>query len=839
MTTLPAWIANISDPVIQKDATALNAAGIQTIATDLSLMNDVAAELSANNSTLTAAQLSGLQAIANNVPSPAPAYLASSLLSYVVFSGANGDYLQAGATAAQVTQIADGWFQGATSLALQTSDATAGATTAAKALPLFGASGLPSVADIHQGALADSTLLAAAMDLANTNPQALQARFVDLGNGLVAVNLHYQWYQWVTVTDQLPVSAAGALIYSGSAENWSNLLEKAAAQLNVSGTGQTGFFGDNTGLNYGDLNGISAVQSFTALNGSSAFQIAAYASSDPQWNSYKLLFENALSAKDSLILSELGTSKDSSGNLLFTGSQSYAVLGYDAQTGDFILRNPRSDQGATQQFEASMADIAAVQGSFIIDNNQSGVTVATALAAPSSTAPLVVQDAAATVFAHLDALQAMVQAGTLSSIGLTDSGAVSATITQTQFTNDSGILANITGNISLSITNASAAAAASLIMQANVTQVSVSDTAAAIGANLDSLQSLVNLTQCNAITITDGNSVPVSLSQLTNDQAALNAIQGTYSLAVSGVGTTAVAATLALPHVATVSVSDTAADISGDLDSLQSLVASGKCTAITVSDGNPLSVTAAQLTSDSAALGAISGSYSLIETAPTSSATIVGYAKADGFTLSLSGDASQYTITPAGDGVHFTLSGGGVTDTVSDVQALKFADFTEIVATAPGSGSTVTTGNITELYSAVLAREPDVGGLTFYQNFLTAHPSTPLQQFAQWFLGSGEYTGNSAHDYAATSAGDAQFITDSYQSLLNRTPTASEVSFYQANVMAPAETGLAAGSQAFAQAQIQAHALMLVYFSNSAEFLGDVQITAQHPASASHWLVLI
>jgi len=154
--------------------------------------------------------------------------------------------------------------------------------------------------------------------------------------------------------------------------------------------------------------------------------------------------------------------------------------------------------------------------------------------------------------------------------------------------------------------------------------------------------------------------------------------------------------------------------------------------------------------------------------------------------------------------------------------ALQFSDQTVIVAATPGSANAVTTGNITELYAAVLAREPDVGGLAFYQNFLKSNPSTPLLTFADYFLNSTEYKSNPEHDYAAGTAGDTQFIIDSYQNLLGRTPSTDEVNFYLTNVMD----------------QPDSHALMLVYFSASAEFLKDVQITSQNTASAQHWLIL-
>jgi beta-glucanase (GH16 family) len=213
-----------------------------------------------------------------------------------------------------------------------------------------------------------------------------------------------------------------------------------------------------------------------------------------------------------------------------------------------------------------------------------------------------------------------------------------------------------------------------------------------------------------------------------------------------------------------------------------------------------------------------------------------------GTTVTLSGDANQYTITPAGDGINFTASNGTITDHLSNITALQFSDGTDIVAsqTPPAAGA-VSSAQVTELYGAVFGRTPDVAGLSFYQNYAAANPTTPFTQFAQWFLASPEYTGNAAHNYAQSAAGDAQFIIDSYNNLLHRDPASGDVAWYQANVINPMLVGLTPGTAAYAQAETQAHALMLDYFSqsNSAEFLNDVTITAQHPSDAQHWLVLI
>lgn len=282
---------------------------------------------------------------------------------------------------------------------------------------------------------------------------------------------------------------------------------------------------------------------------------------------------------------------------------------------------------------------------------------------------------------------------------------------------------------------------------------------------------------------------------------------------------------------------DTAADVAANLPVLSSLIARGTITQIALSDGGipNLSISAAELSSDMPTLGDISGSFTLTVAAGSASVALAGLA-GHATTVEFAGGVSQYVISTANGVV--SVTSGSVTDTLSNIAAIQFSDVTEIVAAHPGTASAVTTGNVTELYAAVLSREPDVAGLTFYQTFLQNNPATPLQTFAEFFLNSNEYKSNSAHNYAQSGAGDTQFIEDSYQNLLHRTPVASEVAFYENNVLAPAVANLTPGTTAYANAQLQAHALMLVYFSASPEFLTDVQVTAANPASTQHWLVL-
>lgn len=389
-----------------------------------------------------------------------------------------------------------------------------------------------------------------------------------------------------------------------------------------------------------------------------------------------------------------------------------------------------------------------------------------------------------------------------------------------------------------------ASQAAQEFTHGNVTnRAPILDSGANIVSHLDVLAAMAVTGDLGPLYLTDSTppTFSVTASQYVKDPGALTDIIGAYSLKITGVDAADAAIYAGLDHVVGITVSDSAADVSAVIDSLQTLVAVGRLSSIGLTDTGfgTVSVTAAQLANDTAALSALSGNYSVVITAPSSSQTIAGWA-GHGNTVIFSGDAALYTVTPKGDGVSFTISNGTFTDQVSGVNAVKFGDFTDIVAsqTPPVAGA-VSSAQVTELYGAVLGRTPDVAGLAFYQTYAAANPTTSFIQYAQWFLQSGEYTGNSAHNYAQTVAGDQQFIADSYSNLLHRTASVTEIAYYENNVIAPMLNGITPGTTAYANAQMAAHAQVLVYFSQSPEFLSDVTITAQNPSSAQHWLLLI
>lgn len=494
--------------------------------------------------------------------------------------------------------------------------------------------------------------------------------------------------------------------------------------------------------------------------------------------------------------------------------------------------------------------------------------------ASASSGPFLISDTAANIQADLDTLESLAKASKLFSIMPSDALPPTLTVTAAQYTADADALDDLTGNYKLSVTGVSAYGTTTLLANPHVASMAISDTAYDISSELVVLAPLAKAGTLTSITVTDGLVVNLLYKNLIADTPAIGLLQGNYSLAVYG-NTVAQAQTLtSLPHLKVIEIEDTAANvlsndsaisalsqsytvlvdvsdsganIAANLDALQAHLL--KLDDIVLNDtGIPtLSIAAAQLTSDAGALRAVIGSFNLsISAASGTNLAIQGYHSAFetiSDTVVFSGAASEYQIATLanGQGVTVTDTGTGRTsvDTLTGINAIQFSDATVIIASAPGaSGGTPTSGNITELYGAVFGRLPDTAGLAYYQNELAQNPGESLVTFATHFLASPEYTNNPAHSYAQSTAGETQFVTDMYNNLLHRAPEAGAVPYYL-NLISQLTQGATVGTSAYSTADQAAHATLLVDFSNSGEFLNDVQITAQHPASSQHWLVLV
>ena len=473
---------------------------------------------------------------------------------------------------------------------------------------------------------------------------------------------------------------------------------------------------------------------------------------------------------------------------------------------------------------------------------------AQALAAAQSGTPMsgdVIVDSAADIQADLDALQPLAASGKIAFVNFNDASAPTITVSYAQYQADAAVIGEFEGARTTNISNATVAETFAL-QSAQHISFQVTDSGQAVEQNIDQLSNMAN--EITGITITDGTIPSFSASQMVNDSAVIGGIT------VAGIGAQKAVNNLAsVQNIHRLAVTDSAANISTYITGLQALASSAKLATITLTDSGTatVAVSPVELQADGNAIETIHSPFVLTVDGGTAnvSLTAPGGVATE---LVLNGSENQYSLTGSGDGKDITVTdtatGRSSTDHLSGFTALQFnnggssSPSTVIVASNSAIGSTgVNSSDIAALYSAALARAPDVQGLNFYENAVTHSSDTGaalLVDLATYLSNSPEYTGNSAHNYTQTSTGETQFITDTYANLLHRTPSAAEVNFYLANNIDAALSGLTAGTAAYAAADQHAHAVILAEFSQSAEFRSDVSITAQNQASASHWLLL-
>jgi hypothetical protein len=242
----------------------------------------------------------------------------------------------------------------------------------------------------------------------------------------------------------------------------------------------------------------------------------------------------------------------------------------------------------------------------------------TALNKITSSYNLAITDTAANVVANIAALQTLAAAGKLTSIVLTGASTPTLLLTSAQYSADGTALSKITSAYNLSISGVTAANAATVAGAAHVTSITVSDTAANVVTNIAALQTLATGTKLSSIALTDGSTPTLSLTaaQYSADGSALGKISSAYNLSISGVTVSNAASIAGAAHVTKVAVSDSAANVNANLDTLQTLAAAGKIGSITLTDGTKptLTITAAQQTKDATVLSEIASAYNLVVT---------------------------------------------------------------------------------------------------------------------------------------------------------------------------------------------------------------------------------
>ncbi|CAB4817546.1 unannotated protein [freshwater metagenome] len=231
-------------------------------------------------------------------------------------------------------------------------------------------------------------------------------------------------------------------------------------------------------------------------------------------------------------------------------------------------------------------------------------------------------DTSAAIAGKFDELMALAGQGRLGNIEQIDTIApLAITADQMNDTNGQAVLGSIANHYTLAVSDALAAAATGLAAQDAVASVAVSDSGENIHDHLDDLQALgaalVSITQ------TDADPIELTAAQYGLDSNLWDKFSGSFSLSVQDAHAANAAYLAGRGHVASLTVSDTAAAVVTHLDDLQAL--GSQLTGISLTDTAPavLTLTATQLVSDAGALGKISGASLVVTEVTAENATSV------------------------------------------------------------------------------------------------------------------------------------------------------------------------------------------------------------------------
>jgi len=252
------------------------------------------------------------------------------------------------------------------------------------------------------------------------------------------------------------------------------------------------------------------------------------------------------------------------------------------------------------QYLTDTTALSSISGSYTLKISSVPASNVSSVLSNSKVTSVNVGDTAANISNNIDNLQTNISK--ISGFTLTGSNLIN--ISATQYANDSGLLGLI-ASYSLGVTGVNAVNASAVNSDSHVVSMSVTDSAANVASAVDALQANAKL---SSITISDSNLVNVTSAQFTNDSSVLAKITNPSVVKVTGVAASAAAGVANNSSVSSISVSDVAASVSSNLDALQS---NSKISSVTVTDTNPLVITAAQYANDSAAIGRISGGYTL------------------------------------------------------------------------------------------------------------------------------------------------------------------------------------------------------------------------------------
>jgi hypothetical protein len=422
----PSWVSQIKTASIAADMRAAIGNGQATYSGLLTLLNNVAGQLSSSKSTLTSAQLTDLRTIAANLNNglTTPAYLTSIMKSVVLNNSANCYWTGGAASttilgnlgtssdAARLSGLIGKWFLGTD---LPSSSVIAGGsrfsvTYSNSAKPLYGASG-PSWTDVNQGRIGDCYLESCLAEVAYKNPSMITSMITDNGNGSYGIRFTINGAaQYVTVNSYL---ANDGTVFNSGVNIWASLIEKGYAQIQASGvcTGNAIDYGNswstigNGGRPEWALAEVTGATEITDYVLSQQTGVArTFNATHSVISSQSGLSASAIQSAlitdlaqgDDLILASWTNAKDSQGKTTLVSGHAFSIYGFNTATGMFQIRNPWGAQAGqywATTFEVSLATLMAAKDTITVDNAGTSLVAAMSYAAPNAAPTLSSQTA--------------------------------------------------------------------------------------------------------------------------------------------------------------------------------------------------------------------------------------------------------------------------------------------------------------------------------------------------------------------------------------------------------------------------------------------------------------
>ena len=292
-----------------------------------------------------------------------------------------------------------------------------------------------------------------------------------------------------------------------------------------------------------------------------------------------------------------------------TGANLASGWGTLAQLGGKLAGVAQSDSATLQ---LSMADWSSAQGTqglrskFESDPTVSisgaAVSQVSDLASDSAVESFQVNDTADAISAGLADLAAQTN---LTQIVVSDPS-VALTMSSADYANSTDVLGLIHGNYTVALSDVTAADGATLASDAHVSSMDVVDTSSEVSTNFSALAGASNL---NSITLSDQDgTVSLTAAQIFASGSTLDKVTGSYQLAATGVAMADLADITSIPQVSSVSINDSADNVSANFSDLLAL--GDNLSSIDLTDASPvLSLSQSDWSSGTTALGAINGTY--------------------------------------------------------------------------------------------------------------------------------------------------------------------------------------------------------------------------------------